>query len=443
MATKYDKYFTLAKKRKVDALELYISKNYHINFGLFHGEVSSYSLSDSSLLSARGIFNGKIGYASSEKIDKATPEFIVNQVIENAISVDKDDPAILFSGSEKYRRKKVYNPDIANLSIDSKMANLFEIENKLKNADKRVVEVASCDYSEVSNEFILVNSYGLKLKSKQNYYYYYASVVVKDGTDTKTGYKVHLSNDSKDFNIDKFVRQVIEDATNKIGGQPCKSGKYPLILTPKVTASLLEEFLSGASAEQIQKNSSLLAGKLNTLVASKKLTVLEAPLTKNCFFRYFDDEGVATYDKTIIKKGVLTTYFYNLLTAHKDNVTTTGNGYRGGGGKIGIDFVNLVIKPGRKSQKELIASLPKGLVINEVQGLHSGLNAQSGNFSLQASGFLVENGKITRPVNLITIAGNLLDIFKDVKEVANDSELQLSSSNVPSLLIKKVAVSGD
>jgi len=77
-----------------------------------------------------------------------------------------------------------------------------------------------------------------------------------------------------------------------------------------------------------------------------------------------------------------------------------------------------------------------------VQGLHAGLNPQSGNFSLQASGFLIENGAIKRPVNLITIAGNLKELFLDVKEVGSDSELQLSSFNVPSLLIKRLAVSG-
>jgi PmbA protein len=438
---KYDKYFQLAKEKGIEALELFVGSSYKLSFSLFHSEVDSYSLEDSRSLSARGIYNGKIGYANSEKLDKSTPDFVITSIIENALAVDKDDPAIIFPGSEKYKKKNTYNPEIKALPIATKMANLYTIEKKLKNADPRISEVESVSYSESESEVLLINSYGLSLKSKSNYYYYYASVMAKENEDTKTGDKLHLSNDTKDFVIDEFVKKIVNEALSKLGAQPCASKNYPVILEPKVTASLLDAFLDGASSEEVQKKSSLLADKLKKPVASSKITVIESPLTTNCFFRYFDDEGVATSNKTVIKKGVLETFFYNLLTAKKDNVTTTGNGYRGGS-KVGIGFVNVTLKPGKKSQEELIGLLKEGLLISEVQGLHSGLNSQSGNFSLQASGFLIENGKKTTPVNLITIAGNLMDLFMNVKEVGNDSELQLSSFTAPSILVKKLAVSG-
>ena len=237
------------------------------------------------------------------------------------------------------------------------------------------------------------------------------------------------------------MKALVNEALGKIGAAPLPSKKYPVVLSPKVAASLLDAYLEGADAEQVQKKSSLLAGKLHQLVASKKLTVSETPLTKNCFFRYFDDEGVATYNKTIIEKGMLSTYFYNLLTAHNDGVRSTGNGYRGGSGRIATSYVNLSVKPGKKSVDAMISNVKEGVLIKEVQGLHAGLNAQSGDFSLQASGFLIESGKISRAVNLITIAGNLKDLFLDISDIANDSELQLSSISSPSILIKKLAVS--
>jgi len=439
---RYQQYFALAKEKGLEALELYLYKKYSLSFSLFHGEVDSYALEDARGLAARGIHNGKIGYATTEKVDKEATAFVIGKVIDNAKAVDKDDPAIIFPGSPKYRRANVYNPAIRSLAVEAKLANLYQIERKLKEADPRIAEVETVSYSETDDEVALMNSYGLELKNKSNYFYYYASVMVRDGEQTRTAYKIHLSRDPDDFKIDEFVKKIVEEAIGKIGAASIPSKKYPTILTPKVAASLLSAYLDGASAEEVQKKSSLLAGKLHQLVASKKLTVLEAPLTRNCFFRYFDDEGVATSNKTIINKGMLETYFYNLLTAHKDNVTTTGNGYRNGGGKIGIDFVNVFVKPGRKSQEQLIAKLKEGLLITEVQGLHAGLNPQSGNFSLQASGFLIEAGKISRPVNLITVAGNLKDLFLEVKEVGNDSELQLSSFNVPSFLVKNLTISG-
>jgi PmbA protein len=206
-------------------------------------------------------------------------------------------------------------------------------------------------------------------------------------------------------------------------------------------ADLLEAYLENASAEEVQKKTSLMLGKLQQPVASKKVTVMEMPLTKNQFFTYFDDEGVATYNKTVIKKGVLQTYFYNLTTAKKDGVTTTGNGYRGGG-KVGVGFNNIVLKPGKKSLQQLFGQVKEGVYITELMGVHAGLNPQSGNFSLQANGFMIEKGQKATPLTLITVAGNLVDVFMNVKEVANDNELLLSSYNVPSVFIKSLTVSG-
>lgn len=109
---------------------------------------------------------------------------------------------------------------------------------------------------------------------------------------------------------------------------------------------------------------------------------------------------------------------------------------------MGVSFVNPSIKPGRLSEADLLAKVKTGVYISSVQGLHAGLNPQSGNFSLQAEGFMIRDGKIAEPLSLITVAGNLLDLFLSVRDVANNSELQLSGITAPSLLIKSLAISG-
>lgn len=435
------KFFELAKKKGLTATEIYSAKKSSLSFELFHSEVSSYSASDSFSMSARGIYNDKFGVAITEKVNKDTPEVLVNEIIANAKVIEKADKALLFKGSEKYQKRNLFNKEIEAISIDQKLKNLYEIESKLKQADPRVVEIEGVQYSEDAIEVNLANSYGLNLKNKSNYYVYAASVVVKQNDEVKTGYKVLLSNDPKELDIDKFVKEVIVDATRKLGGTQCDSKKYPVVLSPKTAASFLDPYLESASAEEVQKHSSLFIGKLNQAVASKKVTILEQPLLKNCFFRYFDDEGVATTNKKIIEKGILKTYLYNLETAQREGTSTTGNGYRGGS-KMGVSFVNPSIKPGRLSEADLLAKVKTGVYISSVQGLHVGLNPQSGNFSLQAEGFMIRDGKIAEPLSLITVAGNLLDLFLSVRDVANNSELQLSGITAPSLLIKSLAISG-
>ena len=109
---------------------------------------------------------------------------------------------------------------------------------------------------------------------------------------------------------------------------------------------------------------------------------------------------------------------------------------------MGISPFFISLKPGKKSQEELFQDIQDGVYITNVTGLHAGLNPQSGNFSLQSSGFLVKNGKIDRPLDVITVSGNLIDVFKDVVEVGNDVKVFPSAVACSSLLIKKIVVSG-
>ena len=434
------KFFELAKERGLEAAELSTSKSYSLSFSLFHSEIDSYKVSDSSHTVARGIYNSKFGVVITEKDDKSTPEFIIDGIINSAKAIEKDSDAILFKGSPKYKKKNLYNPEIEKISIKEKINNLYKIEKRLKEIDPRVSEVESVEYEESINESVLTNSYGLNLKSKTNYYVYVAAVVAKEGDDIKSGWNILLSRDPKEFNLEAFCQKTVKEAVSKLGGKQCPSKKYPVVLNPESTARLVDFFVGSASSEEVQKKSSVFIGKINQPVASKKVTILEAPLTPNCYFTYFDDEGVATYNKKIVEKGVLKTYLYNLETAAKDGVESTGNGY--GVSKIGIDTANVVLKGGRKSEKELLAGVKEGVYITTLNGLHAGMNAQSGNFSLQTEGFMIRDGKLAEPVSLITVAGNLFDLFKDVKDVANNVELQLGGTSAPSILIKKLSISG-
>lgn len=441
---KLNKYFELAKSANIEALELYIVRDYSLGFSLFQSEIDSYSLNDSVSLSARGIYNGKMGYAYSEKIDKSTPEYIIKNIVENAKNITNDNKVEIFKGSKKYKKFKSYNEELANIPVEEKLNKLYEIERKLKDSDPRISEIGGVGYEESRSETILANSYGLKLTEKSNYYVIYAEAIARDGEETKTGFKTFLENDYSKFDLDKFVEEVKDNTVKQLGGKPCKSKNYRAVLAPRVVSSLMGAMLNSTIAEEVQKHSSLFEGKLNTQILSKKITISEKPLAHNIFFKGFDDEGVATYNKDIFKNGVLKTYLYNLETALKDGVETTANGYRPSSkASVGTGFSNIFLKPGKISEAEMIAKVKNGIYIDSITGLHAGLNAQSGNFSLQATGFMIRDGKLAEPVNLITVASNLIKVFQDVTMVANNAELLSNATTVPSIAIKSIAVSGE
>ena len=437
---KYDKFFALAKEAGLEEVELYISESRSLSISMFHGEVDEYKDNNGYSILARGIINGKCGSASADVWNKDKAAWLVKEMVANAKVIENDDPIFIFKGSEKYHKVNTFNKDLENVSIDAVMDNLKKIEKTCRELDPRIIEIAGTEYNQVAEKTTLVNSNGLNLVQKNNFFYFVVQCVAKEGEQTKSGYDFFFDNDFSKFNLDKFCKKVVSDTVAQLGGEACESSKYKAVLHPDVVTAFMKAYIGHANAEEVQKHSSLFIGKIGQKIASKKVTIEDRPLQKNPFARWFDDEGVATYNKPIVKNGVLQTYLYNLTTAAKDGVQTTGNGY--GGGKKGVSSTFLYLKPGKKSLDELFAEVGNGVFITEVSGLHAGLNQQSGNFSLQSTGFMIENGKKGRPLDLITVSGNLLEIFQDVLEVGNDTYVSPSGVSSQSLLIKKIAVSG-
>ena len=437
---KYDKFFALAKEAGLQEVELYISESRSLSISLFHGEVEEYKDNNGYSILARGILNGKCGSATADVWNKDKAAWLVKEMVANAKVIENDDPIFIFKGSEKYHKVNTFNKDLENVSIDAVMKGLQDVEKNCRELDPRIVEVAGTEYHQSSDKTTLINSNGLNLVQKNNYFYFVVQCVAKEGEQTKSGYDFFFDNDFSKFDAKKFAKKVVDQTVAQLGGEACASSKYKAVLHPDVVTSLIKAYVGHANAEEVQKKSSLFIDKIGQKIASKKVTIEDRPLQKNPFARWFDDEGVATYNKPIVKNGVLQTYLYNLTTAAKDGVQSTGNGY--GGGKKGVESTFLYLKPGKKSLDELFAEVGNGVFITEVSGLHAGLNPQSGNFSLQSTGFMIENGKKGKPLDLITVSGNLLEIFQDVLEVGNDTYVSPSGVSAQSLLIKKIVVSG-
>jgi len=436
------KFFELAKANGFEAADLSYSHSVSTSLSIFHSEIDSFTEHETISLDARGIVNGKFGAVSTEQIDKNTPQFLVDSIKSTAKIIEKDEPGFIFEGSKKYHKKNVYNKAVEEMKVSDAIKTCLEIEKKLYAFDKRINEVVTVGYENEKSDSFLANTYGLKLKSKEGTYTYYAEVTATLGDEVRTGFKVFVSMDPNEFDVDKFVKEVAEDALKKLGSTQCKSKKYPVVFNPETASILLKYFLGPIDYEEVEKKSSYFVGKLNQQVASKKLTVIENGLEKNIFFEYFDDEGVAVNKKEILKKGVLKTYLYTLENAKKAGVEPTGNSTVVGG-KAHAKLNQIFVKPGRKSEEEMIAGVKEGVYINDLQGLHAGMNQRSGNFSLQSAGFMIRDGKLAEPLALITVADNLLNLFNNIKDIANNSKLIIQTSTTcPSIYVKKVSITG-
>jgi PmbA protein len=435
----FNKFFLKAKEAGITVSEINISKDKSTSISIFKEAIDNFSMSSSSRIAARGVFNGKVGAAVTEKDDTSTVDFLISNIKDTAEYVQHEEEPIIFKGSEKYHKKNVFNKDLEAWETKDILSLLFSLEKTLQNADKRVTDV-QLSFEKSSNERTLVNSYGLKLKNNSNYFVIYAEVIMKLGDEIKSEGKVFIASDPKAFDSKQFSEDIISKCGAKFNGIDIKNGAYKTVLNQDSVSALLKSLMLNVSSEETQKHSSLFEGKEKQQIVSKKLTISDMPLLKNPSFTYFDDEGVATFNKKIVDKGILETLLYNLNTAKKAGVESTGNGF-GGLGKIGVDFVSLFVKPGKLTQEQLFEKIGNGVFITDVTGLHAGLNSRSGEFNLQAEGFVVKGGKKGSPLKLFTLSGNLFKMFNDVIAIGSDNEYQPSGTTCPSIAFKGLKIS--
>lgn len=435
-------------KEKFEDLEVYIQNNKQVEINVFNGEVNKYSISESGGLSLRGIFNGKMGYSYTEKLDESSIDMLINDAYENSKYIDSPDEEIIFEGSDEYKEIKRREGNLSSVPAEKKIEFLLNLEREALALDKRIFAVQYCGYEEFHTERYIMNTKGIDLSDKISGAAIYISVIAKDGEDNKTGMSIRIFNDFNEVDYKEMAKEAVDEAISMLGATPVKSGSYPIIFKNLVFADILSAFGSIFDADQVQKGLSLLKDKIGSVVASDLFTLVEDPFMEDGFnSRSFDDEGHKTIFKKIIDKGELKTYLYNLKTAIKDGVESTGNGYRSSyKSSVTVAPTNVYIEKGDKTLEDLISSIDKGIYIINVAGLHSGLNQVSGDYSLSAYGYEIENGKIKRPVNQITIAGNFFETLMDIEAIGNDLRFNMSSFGYigsPSIKVKKLSVSGE
>jgi PmbA protein len=227
----------------------------------------------------------------------------------------------------------------------------------------------------------------------------------------------------------------------RLGARKVKTQHVPIIFDPLVATSILEHIFEGVNGDSVYRGASFLAGKLGQQVAASGVTVIDDGTMVGGFGTSpFDGEGIPTRRTVVIDQGVLASYLLNTYTAKKLNLKTTGNASRGLAGTPGIGLGNYFLQPGSRTPRQLIADVKDGLYVTEFMGM--GVNLVTGDYSRGASGMWISNGELAYPVEEITVAGNLKDMFMNISEVANDLEFR-GSVAAPTLRIDGLTVGGE
>lgn len=443
-----DKLFLRAKEKGFSDYEIYYVNGDSFRVTIYEGEIDQYSVNTDRGLSFRGLFNGKMGYSYTEVLDDDALEMLIKDAKENALAIEDEDIETIYGEKDAYKEVDSYNEELERVDVSEKIELAMRLEKETKSQSQKVKSIDDCVVASGKGERYILNSKGLNLSHISNIIYALVSVVVEENGKVNTAYSYKVAYDINEIDTKKLAEESVAKALSYMGAQSVPSGKYGVIIKNDVMADILDTFSGIFSAYNVQKGLSLLKGKLKTKIASDKVTLIDDPLMKKGLCSIpFDDEGVAAYTKAVIEEGILKTYLYNLKTGKKDGVKSTGNASKASyASPMGTSPSNFYIKPGNNDLDGLKKALGEGLLITEVQGLHSGANTVSGDFSLGAKGFLIKDGVVNRPVEQITIAGNFYKILLDIVDSGSDLKFGIPSGGScfgsPSVIVKELSVAG-
>ncbi|MFN6119458.1 MAG: TldD/PmbA family protein, partial [Actinomycetes bacterium] len=337
----------------------------------------------------------------------------------------------------------LWNEALAAYATDRKIELATELERLALASDPRV-RVDDANYSDVAAESAVVTTTGIRRAGRENGCYVSVGTLADDGDETQTGFGFSVGRSPDEFDLAKAAKEAAERATRLLGATKPASRRLTVVLDPFVTAQFLGIISSTLNGESVIKGRSLFKDRVGETVANPLFTLVDDPTNPLAYTATeLDGEGLAARRNVLIDGGVLQGFVHNSYSARRAGTASTGNAVRGGfKGTPGVGCLALQVVPGTRSQTELISGIQDGVLVQQVSGLHSGVNPISGDFSTGASGLLISNGQLGAPVREFTIASTLQRMLLDLVEVGGDVDwLPMRAAGV-SLVIADMTMSG-
>ena len=423
-----------AKRQGAESAEVDISVNKGFNVTARKGDVESVEYHQDKMIDITVYLGKKLGATSLSDIRKEAIEAAVKAACHIARYTDEDEAAGL---AEKELLGFNYPKLALSYPWDMTVPDAIELtrlcESKALAMDKRILHSEGVSLITSSGWHLYGNTHGFMGTFPVTRHEISCVLIAKQNEEMQRDYSYTIAADPALLEpIDYLAKNAVERTVKRLGGRKLSTRQVPVIFAAEEARSLLGNFLAAISGSQLYRRSSFLLDHLGKQVFPKHMNLREAPhLEKALGSCPFDDDGVLTRENVFVEQGLLTSYILGVYSARKLGLKTTGNA----GG-----VHNLLVTTGQKNFAELLKTMDTGLLVTEVMG--NGTNLITGDYSHGASGFWVEKGEIQYPVEEITIAGNLKEMYANIVEISNDIDRR-GNIQTGSILIENMMVAGD
>jgi len=336
----------------------------------------------------------------------------------------------------------LYHEDVYSLPGADRIEYARRAEKAALDADPRIKNSDGGSFDAATGRRILANSHGFLGEYRRSYCSVATVPIAQDESGMQRDFWYSVARSlAKLESPEQVGKEAARRTLRRLGARKVKTAHLPVVFDPLVATSMLEHIFEGVNGDSVYRGASFLAGKIGEKIAGDNVTVIDDGTMVGGFGTSpFDGEGIPTRRTVVIENGVLKSYLLNTYTAKKLGLETTANASRGLAGTPGIGPGNYFLQPGTKAPEQLIGGIKEGLYVTELLG--HGANLVTGDYSRGASGLWIVNGELAYPVEEITIAGNLKDIFRNITEIADDLEFRGSVAS-PTIRIDGLTVGGE
>jgi len=410
------------------------------------GQVETLKESGSKAIGVR-VFNGQRAASTySSDFSREGLDRMLNSAIELS-RITSEDPYAGIPAADRLGALAgdldLFHPDVYSLPGEERINYARRAEKAALDYDPRIKNSEGGSFDAATGRKILTNSHGFVGEYRRSY----CSVAAVPIAQAENGamqrdYWFSVARSLSKLEPPEQVGKIAAQRTlRRLGSKKVKTAHVPVVLDPLVATSILQHIFEGVNGDSIYRGASFLAGKLGEKIASNNVTVIDDGTMIGGFGTSpFDGEGIPTRRTVVIENGVLKSYLLNTYTAKKLGLQTTANASRGLAGTPGISPGNYFLQPGSKAPEQLIGEIKEGLYVTEFLG--HGANLVTGDYSRGASGLWISGGELTYPVEEITVAGNLKEMFRNISEIANDLEFRGSVAS-PTIRIDGLTVGGE
>ena len=427
-----------------EQVEAYVARERDANVRVYEREVEHLTSAQSEGIGVRVVKDGRVGFAYAGTLDDDSIAEVLAEARDNVAFGTPDEWAGLATpDGVPPADVDLWREALASYPTDAKVALALELERQALALDPRL-RVEDANYSDVLAESAVATSTGVAQTGRATGCYVSVSTIADDGNETQTGFGFSVGRAPDDIDVAKAAADGADRAVRMLGATKPTSRKLTVVLDPFVTAQFLGVLSATLNGESVLKGRSLFAHRIGEEVAAPLVTLVDDATNPLAFSATpIDGEGLATRRSVLIEDGVLRRFVHSSYSGRRSGTASTGNATRGGFKSTpGCGCLALSLTPGTRPQSDLVADIDDGVLIQMVQGLHSGVNPVSGDFSTGASGLLISGGALGAPVREFTIGSTIQRMLQDVVEIGGDVEwLPMTAAGV-SLVIRDVTMSG-